>query len=99
MNRLKEYLEKEAQFIGEETISIKTLLKLIKGFKEDCLHGDFKIINGVFQCTHCGKPYMETGQLDILKFISDCRLKVDAEVPFGKEDAYDAIINEVDKHK
>jgi len=37
-------------------------------------------------------------QFNLLKFISDCREKVDTEVPFGKEDAYDAIINEIDKY-
>jgi hypothetical protein len=42
---------------------------------------------------------IENKRFNILKTISDCREKVDAEVPFGKEDAYDAIINEVDKHK
>jgi hypothetical protein len=44
------------------------------------------------------KHIKENQQFDILKTISDCRLKVEAEVPFGKEDAYDVIINEVDSH-
>jgi hypothetical protein len=45
------------------------------------------------------KHIKENEQFNLLKTISDCREKVDAEVPFGKEDAYDAIINEINKHK
>ena len=52
-----------------------------------------KIVNEI------DKHIKENEQFNLLKTISDCREKVDAEVPFGKEDAYDTIINEVDNHK
>ena len=45
------------------------------------------------------KHIKENEQFNLLNFIKDCKEKVDAEVPFGKEDAYDAIINEVKKYK
>lgn len=44
------------------------------------------------------KHIKENEQFNLLKIISDCREKVDAELPFGKEDAYDSIINEIDKN-
>lgn len=45
------------------------------------------------------RDMIEQQNNELLNVIKDCREKVDTEVPFGKEDAYDAIINEVDKHK
>lgn len=33
---------------------------VVKRAKRGCNHGDFSIINGIFQCKKCGTPYMES---------------------------------------
>jgi len=44
------------------------------------------------------RDMIEQQNNEFLSIIKDCKKKVDTEVPFGKEDAYDAIINEIDKN-
>lgn len=44
------------------------------------------------------KHIKEKEQFNLFKFISDCREKVNAEVPFGKSDAYDSVVNKIDKN-
>lgn len=41
----------------------------------------------------------ENEDRSLLELILDCREKVDAEVPFGKEDAYNIIINHIENGK
>jgi hypothetical protein len=55
-----ELTEEEAEDIDLGTIEENN----IDSIQSVCIHGDFKIINEVFKCTHCGKPYMETSQAE-----------------------------------